>query len=48
MEEIKNNKAYVRAGAGIVYDSIAKNEFSETEKKAMACLKAISNAGGFK
>ena len=31
---LKDNKAYIRAGAGIVYDSIPKNEFLETEKKA--------------
>lgn len=45
---LKDNKAYIRAGAGIVYDSIPKNEFFETEKKAMACLRAITKAGGFK
>ena len=45
---LKDNKAYIRAGAGIVYDSIPKNEFEETEKKAKACLKAISLAGGLK
>ncbi len=38
---IKHNKAYVRAGAGIVYDSDPESEFIETENKAMACLKAI-------
>ncbi len=41
---LQNNKAYVRAGAGVVYDSIPENEFFETEKKAKACLKAIENA----
>ncbi|MFH1642458.1 MAG: anthranilate synthase component 1 [Nanoarchaeota archaeon] len=45
---LKDGKAYVRAGAGIVYDSIPKAEFYETEKKAMACIKAISKTGGFK
>jgi len=45
---LKNNKAYIRAGAGIVYDSIPRNEFEETEKKAKACLKAIKQAGGLK
>ncbi len=45
---LKNNKAYVRAGAGIVYDSIPKDEYIETEKKAKACLKAIKLAGGLK
>ncbi|MEA2037593.1 MAG: anthranilate synthase component 1 [Nanoarchaeota archaeon] len=43
---LKGNKAYVRAGAGIVYDSVPENEFLETEKKAKACLKAINLAGG--
>jgi len=43
---LKNKKAYIRAGAGIVYDSVAEKEFDETEKKARACLKAISLAGG--
>ncbi len=45
---LKDNKAYIRAGAGIVYDSIPKSEFEETEKKAAACLRAITKAGGFK
>ena len=43
---IKDGKAYVRAGAGIVYDSVPEKEFEETEKKARACLKAIELAGG--
>lgn len=42
---IKNNKAYVRVGAGIVYDSNPESEFIETERKAVACLKAIESAG---
>ena len=40
---IKHNKAYVRAGAGIVYDSDPESEFIETENKAKACLKAIGD-----
>src|SRR3989344_1477101 len=43
---IKGNKAYVRAGSGIVYDSDPESEFVETERKAYACLKAIELAGG--
>ncbi len=31
---LKNKKAYVQAGAGIVYDSIAENEYQETVNKA--------------
>ena len=38
---IKNNKAFVRSGAGIVYDSNPESEFIETERKAYACLKAL-------
>ena len=30
----QNKKAYVQAGAGIVYDSIAENEYQETVNKA--------------
>ena len=33
---IKNQKAYVQAGAGIVYDSIPENEYYETINKAKA------------
>jgi len=40
---IKNNKAYVRSGAGIVYDSDPESEFIETENKAKACLKALES-----
>tara|TARA_Y100000310_G_scaffold345709_1_gene468601 strand:+ start:3951 stop:5552 length:1602 start_codon:yes stop_codon:yes gene_type:complete len=38
---LQKGKAYVRAGAGIVYDSKPEKEFLETEKKARAALKAI-------
>ena len=31
---LKNQKAYVQAGAGIVYDSVPENEFHETINKA--------------
>lgn len=41
---IKDGRAYVQAGAGLVYDSIPANEFAETENKARACLKAIELA----
>ena len=40
---IKNNRAYVRSGAGIVYDSDPESEFIETENKARACLKAMES-----
>ncbi|MFH1391576.1 MAG: anthranilate synthase component I family protein [Candidatus Diapherotrites archaeon] len=41
---LQKGKAYVRAGAGIVYDSKPEKEFLETEKKARAALKAIELA----
>ena len=37
---IKDNKLYVQAGAGIVADSIAQNEWDETQNKAKAVLRA--------
>ncbi len=41
----KDNKAYVQAGAGIVYDSVPETEYSETVNKAMAMIQAIERAG---
>ena len=40
----KNNKGFVQAGAGIVFDSIAENEFKETEHKANAMITALKEA----
>jgi anthranilate synthase component 1 len=37
----KDDKAYVQAGAGIVYDSAAENEYRETLNKAMAMKEVI-------
>ena len=37
----KDGKAYMQAGAGIVYDSVPKNEFKETENKIAAVIKAL-------
>ena len=39
--QIKEQTAYIRAGAGVVYDSDPKSEFDETQHKANSCLKAI-------
>ncbi len=39
--QIKDHTAHVRAGAGIVHDSIPKSEFEETQHKAQSCLRAI-------
>lgn len=41
---IKNNKAYVQAGAGIVADSVPEKEWEETRNKAKALIKAIEMA----
>jgi len=42
----KGNDIYVQAGGGIVLDSVAKNEYQETENKAKAVLKAIKMSEG--
>ena len=42
----KGNDIYVQAGGGIVLDSVAKNEYQETENKAKAVLKAIQMSEG--
>jgi len=39
--QIKDNKAYIRVGAGIVHDSVPKTEFEETEHKVGSCMRAI-------
>jgi anthranilate synthase component 1 len=39
--QVKNHVAYVRAGGGIVYDSVPKTEFEETQHKANSCLRAV-------
>ena len=41
---IDKNKGFVQSGAGIVSDSIAENEFTETEHKASAMLQALEEA----
>ena len=37
----KNNKVFVRVGAGIVYDSISENEYIECENKSKAIMNAL-------
>ena len=39
-----NNRGFVQAGAGIVFDSVAENEFKETEHKANAMITALKEA----
>ena len=45
---VKNGKIYVQAGAGIVADSVAEKEYTETLNKARALFKAITMAKGGK
>ncbi|MCM3747412.1 anthranilate synthase component I [Paenibacillus pasadenensis] len=40
----KNGKAFVQAGAGIVWDSVPEKEYEETVNKAKGMLKAIRTA----
>ena len=42
----KNDKVFVRSGAGIVYDSVPEKEFEECLNKAKASLKALEAAEG--
>ena len=39
--QVKDKRAYVRVGAGVVSDSVPETEFMETKHKAMSCLKAV-------
>ncbi len=41
---IKNGKAYIQAGAGIVADSVPEREYYETMNKAKAMIKAVEMA----
>ena len=45
---IKNQIAYVQAGAGIVADSVAKLEDAECNAKAAAVLRAVAVANTLK
>ena len=42
---IRNGRASVQAGAGIVADSVPENEWKETENKAAAMIRAIEQSG---
>ena len=41
---IQENKGFVQSGAGIASDSVAENEFKETEHKAGAMLQALKES----
>ena len=45
---LANGKAQIKTGTNIVYDSISKNKFDETENNAKVYLDAINKAGGLK
>ena len=42
----KNGKVFIRAGAGIVADSVPENEFRESINKAAAVLNAVRQSEG--
>ena len=41
---IKDNKLYIQAGAGIVYDSVPESEWAETMNKGRAIFRAVALA----
>ncbi|UOA09741.1 anthranilate synthase component I [Methylobacter sp. S3L5C] len=41
---IKDNRLHIQAGAGIVYDSVPRNEWDETMNKGRAIFRAVSMA----
>lgn len=45
---IKNNKIYLQAGAGVVYDSIPKKEYEECKNKLAALIAAVDNVKKYK
>lgn len=45
---IKDNKAYIQAGAGIVSDSNPEQEYQEIENKSKAVIKAVNIANNYK
>ena len=43
---LKDGRAYVQAGAGVVADSVPESEYQETHNKAAAALRAVATASG--
>ena len=41
---VKNDRAYIQAGAGVVYDSDPQSEADETRTKAQAVINAVRRA----
>ncbi|MCF6306109.1 MAG: chorismate-binding protein, partial [Rhodobacteraceae bacterium] len=44
---LKDKTLYVQAGGGIVYDSVAEDEFQETVNKSKALKQAATDAALF-
>jgi anthranilate synthase component 1 len=44
---IKDNKIYLQAGAGVVFDSDPKSEYQECINKARALMYACENISNF-
>jgi len=47
IKKLKDNKLYIQAGAGIVYDSVPKNEHQEILNKAGALMAAAEDSYKF-
>ena len=45
---LRDGRAHVQAGAGIVADSVAESEYQETINKAAAALRAVAVAAGMR
>ncbi len=45
---LKDGKAYVQAGGGVVADSTPEGEYQETVNKAMGMMRAIEHASQIK
>jgi anthranilate synthase component 1 len=43
---LRNGKAYMQAGAGVVADSVPESEYQETVNKAAAAVRAVERARG--
>jgi anthranilate synthase component 1 len=43
---VKDGKAHIQAGAGIVADSVPEREYRETMHKAQALVRAVRSANG--
>jgi anthranilate synthase component 1 len=41
---LKDGKAFVQAGAGVVADSVPENEYRETVNKAKGMMRALARA----